>query len=370
MPLRRSREGKGTGRDARRAAIQALEAARGTSVIAYVTSTRPRLEIHMAMDVIPIVYEHLRLLPSERAGRKIDLLIHSNGGDGVVPWRLVTLIREYCDEFSVLVPNRAFSAATLTALGADSVIMHPMGMLGPTDPTVANEFNPPNERAPGELLGISVEDVSSYFALVKEDVGIRHEDELVQALGALSSRVHPLALGNVKRLTSQSRMLGEKLLRTRNREDLDEHDITGIIKKLTSELYYHGHPINRVEAREDLGLTFVEDASAEVADKMWAVFEAFDGDMELNEEFLPVQEAMEIAGVLAPPTLTHENMLPHGSTMPALKNVPLPVVNGAYVQSVGRSDVYAVDFEVTLRREAFGQIEANVAVVNRGWRQD
>src|SRR5262245_38638594 len=182
MPLRRSQEGKGsdkgTGKETRQAAIQALEAARGTSVIAYVTSTRPRLETQMAMDVIPIVYEHLRLLLSEAPNRKIDLLIHSNGGDGVVPWRLVTLIREYCDEFTVLVPNRAFSAATLTALGADTVLMHPMGMLGPTDPTVANEFNPPSDRSPGEVLGISVEDVSSYFALVKEDVGRRHEGEV------------------------------------------------------------------------------------------------------------------------------------------------------------------------------------------------
>ncbi len=60
--------------------------------------------------------------------------------------------------------------------------MHPMGMLGPTDPTVANEFNPPNERIAGQLLGISVEDVRSYIALIKEDVGIGHEDELVPSI--------------------------------------------------------------------------------------------------------------------------------------------------------------------------------------------
>jgi hypothetical protein len=33
-----------------------------------------------------------------------------------------------------------------------------------------------------------VEDVTAFFKLVKEDVGITHEDELVQALTALTKR--------------------------------------------------------------------------------------------------------------------------------------------------------------------------------------
>jgi ClpP class serine protease len=102
----------------------------------------------MAMDSVRRIYDHL--VPLRRAAQpiKIDLFLYSNGGDGIVPWRLVTLIREYADEFSVLVPFRAFSAATLTALGADHIVMHPMGMLGPTDATVTNPFNPPDPMNP------------------------------------------------------------------------------------------------------------------------------------------------------------------------------------------------------------------------------
>src|SRR5438128_1351792 len=112
--------------------IEALQAARGdTTVISYVTSTRGQLEGQMAMDAIPVIHRHLEAISTDRDDTKIDLFLHTNGGDGTVPWRLVTLIREYCGEFSVLVPHRAFSAGTLTALGADKVIMHPMGMLGP-----------------------------------------------------------------------------------------------------------------------------------------------------------------------------------------------------------------------------------------------
>lgn len=143
--------------------------------------------------------------------------------------------------------------------------------------------NPINERQPGQLLGISVEDVASYMALVKDDVGIRHEDELVQAFLALAEKVHPLALGNVKRSTSQSRMMGEKLLKTRKAQDLDEHDISEIIGKLSSQLFYHGHPISRREAREDLGLTFVKDPPGEVESAMWQLFELYEEDLRLNE---------------------------------------------------------------------------------------
>lgn len=200
----------------RRAAIEALQKVRGGStVITYLTSTRAGVEGQMAMDAIAPLFRHLQAIKSSAAETKIDLFLHSNGGDSIVPWRLVTLLRHYCAELTVLVPHRAFSAATLTALGADKVLMHPMGMLGPTDPSIQTPFNPPAPVGGGQVLPISVEDVASYIALVKEDVGIRHEDELIQAFLRLADHVHPLALGSVKRSTSQSRMLGEKLLRRR-----------------------------------------------------------------------------------------------------------------------------------------------------------
>ncbi|MFB3889849.1 MAG: hypothetical protein ACE14S_10195 [Candidatus Bathyarchaeia archaeon] len=154
--------------------IQELEKERGnTYIITYITSTRRHAEVPMATDSIRFFHDHLAKIPN-RKNATVDLFIHSNGGDGTVPWRLVNLIREYCSVFNVLVPHNAFSAATLTALGADSIIMHPMGVLGPTDPMVGNQFNPkdPESKRP---LGINVEDVSAYIELLKDDVGIRHE---------------------------------------------------------------------------------------------------------------------------------------------------------------------------------------------------
>ena len=274
-------------------AIRHLQDVRGgTSVISYVTSTRPGLEAQMAMDVITPFYRHLRDLPSSQDARRIDLLLQSNGGDGIVPWKLVTLIREYCDEFNVLVPYRAFSAATLTALGADAVIMHPMGMLGPTDPSITGPFNPRDPVNDKESLPVSVEDVSAYIALIKDDVGIRHEDELIQAFLALAEKVHPLALGSVKRTTSQSRMLGQKLLSQRRKDVMAPSAIQEIVDKLTSKLFFHGHPINSTEARDEIGLHFVEAADEKTAEAMWRLFEIYQNDLKLEDQFDAKREAI------------------------------------------------------------------------------
>jgi hypothetical protein len=349
--------------------IKALEEVRGgTTVITYVTSTRPSLEAPMAMDVIPIIYQHLQALETAPDQTKIDLFLHSNGGDGIVPWRLVTLIREYCSEFDVLIPHRAYSAATLTALGADHVVKHPMGMLGPTDPTVANPFNPPHPQNPSQLLGISVEDVASYISLVRDDVGIQHEDELVQAFNLLARKIHPLALGNVKRATSQSRMMAGKLLRQKALEEkLDERELEEIIDKLTSQLYYHGHPINRGEAREDLRLTFVEeDVPRAVEDAMWALYEAYADDMQMEEEFLPLQDiyAQNPIQTPAPPQMAMGQVSPANIGVATADLGPLPMV---YVESRTRTDTRTVNFEVTVRKEWTGELNANVALVAAGW---
>jgi hypothetical protein len=90
-------------------------------------------------------------------------------------------------------------------------------------------------------------------SLVKEDLGITGETELVQAFKTPTEQLHPLALGNVKRFYAQSRMMARKLLALHMDEKTEHSAITEIADNLTSKLYFHGHPINRAEA-ESLGL--------------------------------------------------------------------------------------------------------------------
>lgn len=117
------------------------------------------------------------------------------------------------------------------------------------DCQVTNFFNPAHPLAPGQLAPISVEDVTAYFKLVKDDVGINHEDELVQALIALTEKVHPLAVGNVQRHHNQSRLTARKLLRL-HMGKAEEHEIEKLIDNLKSNLFYHSHPIPADTERE------------------------------------------------------------------------------------------------------------------------
>src|SRR5260370_15372592 len=167
------------------ALIKRIEQIRGSVVMCFLTSLRQNVPSQIADDSVRVFFDHLLLLTS-RPIPKLDLFLCSNGGSGTVPWRLVSLFREYAKSLNVLIPYRSYSAASLLALGADEIVMHPFAELGPIDPTVSNEFNP-TEQPSGRRLGISVEDVKAYVTFIKTTVGITHEDELIRAVEALIS---------------------------------------------------------------------------------------------------------------------------------------------------------------------------------------
>ena len=331
--------------------IKKLEKERGgTHIISYITSTRHGMETPMSMDCIRKIYEHLRHINKSKDAVKIDLFIHSDGGQGIVPWKLVTLIREYCNYFSVLVPCRAFSAATLTALGADSIVMHPMGMLGPTDPKVANRFNPTDDS--GQPIWISVEDVTAFINLVKEDAGIQHEDELIQAFNILVDKVHPLALGNVKRSLSQSRVMAQKLLSLHMDVTKKQHEIDEIVENLTSKSYYHGHPIGRNEAAEHIKIPTITMPSPDCEEIMWNLYLEYEKELKMEEPFQPVSEFLNQYPDIEPET--------SALTTPTRAKV-------VYVESVYKTDVVMIDYQISGRKTNEGVINTLYLQRRQSW---
>ncbi|WOF73507.1 hypothetical protein QMT40_001140 [Parvibaculaceae bacterium PLY_AMNH_Bact1] len=278
---------------ARTQIIREIEDARDSHVICYLTSLRPGLGAQMMEDSVRVFFEHLQLLPN-RPVDKIDLFICSNGGNGVVPWRIISLFREFAKEIGVIIPYRAYSAATMLALGADEIIMHPFGEMGPIDPTVSNEYNPVDPQN-GHKMGISVEDVKAYISFIKDTVGIRHEDELVKAVKILAEKVHPLALGNVERFIAQSRMIARKILLTHMSEETHKHVIDETIDTLASKLYFHGHPINRKEAKEELGLKITEHVPPELETAVWKLYLEFEELLQNDQIFDPMADFYRLA---------------------------------------------------------------------------
>jgi hypothetical protein len=330
--------------EARLKLIKRLEELRGSSLICYLTSLRPNLPAQMAEDSVRVLFDHLGLLPA-RPVEKLDVFLCSNGGSGTVPWRMVSLFREFAKSFNVLIPYRAYSAASLLALGADEIVMHPFAELGPIDPTVANDFNPVEQ---GRRLGISVEDVTAYVNFIKETVGITHEDELVRAIEILANKVHPLALGNVERFITQSRMIAKKILRSQTNPP-DDHAIAEIVENMASKLYFHGHPINRHEAKEDLRLQVNLDLSPELEASMWDLYKEYETEFDNQSVFYP-------PGDLA--------ALPPGGTTPPQKEYELLY---ALVESARLSSKHTTRRRVTLLALGPGQQAVQDEVLTQGW---
>lgn len=267
--------------------IKKIEEKRKSKVITYITSDRTNLSVQIAGDIIPIIHDHI-LSFDEKEREKIDLFIYSRGGDSNVPWALVSMIREYCKKgsFSVLVPFRAHSAATVISIGADEIIMTKKGELGPIDATLSSgPYNPVDENTKSRLP-LSVEDVTGYFSLLKR-IGCERPDEIMDGFRELTKKVHPLALGSINRTLEETKLVGLRLLSTRAKPFTEEEN-KDIIKKLSSELYSHGHAITRTEAEQYLGLKQVKEAeSFSIEDEMWELFCEYKKYFDLDNIFSP-----------------------------------------------------------------------------------
>ena len=262
--------------------IQKIEKKRNSKVITYLTSDREgQVNARIAMDIIPIISRQLRKMGKTE---KIDLFLYSRGGDTMVPWRLSSMIREYCDTFSVLIPYKAHSAATMISLGADKIIMTDLSELSPIDPSTANVFNPSDPKNPRNKVPISVEDVMAYFDLAKNKFGIKNEEELSKIFNKFvesNPQIHPLALGNINRTHNLIRVLAKKLLKSHKTPMLDD-GVEKIVDFLTEKLYSHQYLIGRKEAKEELGIETIEFADKDLTDLMTNLYEEYKKEMQLD----------------------------------------------------------------------------------------
>lgn len=111
-----------------------LENALGRHVIAFFTSFS--WPVTISDPDTDMIEEALQRLPSD--GKEIVMLINSPGGEGVSAERIVNVCRSYGPKssFSVIVPKKAKSAATMICFGADEIGMSRTSELGPVDPQI------------------------------------------------------------------------------------------------------------------------------------------------------------------------------------------------------------------------------------------
>jgi ClpP class serine protease len=265
----------------RRDLIKEIEAERKTKVITYVLSDRQGGAAQIAEDAVRPMFDHLRGIGKTE---KIDLFLYSVGGLTDVPWRIVTMIREFAEEFAVLIPYKAMSAATMISLGADEVVMGRKGELGPIDPQMSIQRGGDGGTAVQQQ--IAVEDIISYVRFLREKAGLSDQAALTGPISALAGKVDPWILGSINRAHSHIRDVARKLLTARSKQrHPDEQRIQVIVETLAERTYQHGHAIGRREAKE-IGLNIIV-PSDKLEDLIWQLYEQYETFCKIREPIEP-----------------------------------------------------------------------------------
>ncbi len=263
--------------------LAVLAKLRNSEVLVYFTSDKnsgnPKLNLaaSIADDVVPLFNEQLRIIGKTK---KITLFLYSAGGFLTTPWPLVNLIREYCDEFEVIVPFRALSAATLITLGADKIVMTPLSQLGPIDPTGQFLLGDKN-------LQVQVEDITSFIDFAKKKNGLKSQDALSVVFQEITKHIPPSVIGSINRTHSLIRMLAEKMLDL-HKQKLAPKTKKQIVQYLTEKLFSHQHYINRKEAINLGMVSLIEKADQKNEEAINALFEVYSSASQILNEFQPV----------------------------------------------------------------------------------
>ncbi len=223
--------------------VIAIEEIRNSTVISFMT--RPPGII--TPDSVMLVVDNLDTVIPKSAGqekkiKKLDLFLNSTGGSIDAAFKIVNICREYAEEFNVIVPLMAKSAATLICLGADQIVMPAIAELGPIDPIITH----PSTGAP-----IPARSIKDFLALLaKKDQTT--EEELSSVLTPLMNKLDPWIIGSYETALKISEDYAYRLL--------SAHMLKNDIKKAKQVatnltiIPSHQYAISRTEAADEYKL--------------------------------------------------------------------------------------------------------------------
>lgn len=330
-----------------------IESIRGRPLIVYMTSRRQFNGGALSLDVMSEFCEHIRNIPENVD--EIDLLISSQGGDPVAAWRIVSLLRERFSKISVLIPYDAQSAATVLALGANEIIMHPFSYLGPIDAQIDILPKGPNELP----KSVSTKDIESYIDFLKNDLRISDEELGTIASESLLSELDPSNIGAIKKSMVFIESLATKLLEF-HIEDKD--NIKEIVDKFTG-FSHHGYTIGKTEAIK-LKLPVVKDADKKLEELIWKVWDDADHEMKCREPFDLFSVIIKDKGVMERLSIKLDQK--KNSSIRRIETVEDDTVV-AILETKGMKSHYDVKAIVSAFRENDLNITTNVRFTGTGW---
>ncbi len=289
----------------RKKIYEKIETHRKRPLITYATSGRRNAPGQIAADAVREFIDQLNVLPKN--SDDLDIVINSTGGDGLASWRIMSLIREKIGtkgKIGVLVPHYAFSAATLIALGADEIYMHPMACLGPVDPQITVTTKEGQQ-------GFSYEDIVAFAKFLEEEGKLSEQSYLAQLFEHLVKEVKPTVLGASKRSSGQSVTMAKRLLKM-HMTGADATKADAIAEKLNRSFFSHGHAVSPKEAR-DLGLKIAKNDKT-LDELLWQVYLDLESQMEMRIPFDPLGVCLADPSnaflIGAPPTVNVPSNMP------------------------------------------------------------
>lgn len=205
---------------------------------------------------------------------EINIILHGPGGDGSIVEKMIEMCRGHLPmkkgKLRVIVPNIAKSAATLFALGADSIVMGYCSELGPIDPQIPVV----NSGVTHMISALSFLEARDTLMAKITEAAKKNEPTagLLTQLAGLNipflqemENVIHFAENTAVRLLARY-MLASKIKNQQERETKAK-EIAG--KLLSKELFpIHGHFIDANAAKKDLEL---EVDLLDRTDDLWAL---------------------------------------------------------------------------------------------------
>ena len=182
----------------RQQSVKSLDGDTGRNLICYVSGRHT----HIHRDDIVFFADLLERIPY---GSKIDLLLHTPGGDMDTAEKMVSMIRAKSGEadFRVIVPDFAKSSGTLIAIGADICLMGDTSELGPIDPQITiNDGH-------GNRVSHSVQALLDAYESLSQ---ILKEDPTNVASRLMLNKLVPATLKLCEATNNRARQLAEKHL--------------------------------------------------------------------------------------------------------------------------------------------------------------
>lgn len=238
-------------------------------------------------DVITLTKELKQNVKVKKEDLRLDLIVHSWGGDAYSAFKMINTIRDFSDEVYALVPIRAVSAASLLLLGTDKIYMSSQSQLGPLDsptehPTMGGTQVSSIDcvKSIAYLEGILKSTAINRYIELRNGVGLGKKDAINIAydiaekfVKPLTSKLDPIQTSKSSRDLEIAKIYGQQLLQKYmfKNEEHSSKKAEDIITKMVYDYPAHGFAICYDEAYK-LGLKVYKSEEYLDWERVWTFF--------------------------------------------------------------------------------------------------